>query len=201
MQRVGLLGKQRCSEPPAPSPHGPQPPPGQQEKELSRPPAQGTGGDEGRKMRSWGKRTSLVYSQTPTARDTGEPHAQACGRAALGREDRAGGASVVSPWLLWTARRRHAPPVSSGLSGCQPLGPVDPEVLRGTIGLSLPGRPGHQTTEAPTPPGLFCFHFFGYATWLSVSYCSYQGMNPGPGQQRCRVLTTGPSGNSPPLLS
>lgn len=44
MQRVGLLGKQRCSEPPAPSPHGPQPPPGQQEKELSRPPAQGTGG-------------------------------------------------------------------------------------------------------------------------------------------------------------
>lgn len=126
-------------------------------------------GDEGRKMRSWGKRTSLVYSRTPTARDTGEPHAQACGRAALGREDRAGGASVVSPRLLWTARRRHAPPVSSGLSGRQPLGPVDPEVFRGTIGLSLPGRPGHQTTEAPTPPGLFCFRFFGYATWLAGS--------------------------------
>ena len=45
---------------------------------------------EGRKMRSWGKRTSLVYNQTPTTRDTGEPHVQACGQAAPGRGTRRG---------------------------------------------------------------------------------------------------------------
>lgn len=48
-------------------------------------------------------------------------------------------------------------PVSSRLSGHQPLSSADPEGLRGTTGLRLPGQPGPQITEAPTPLGLFCF--------------------------------------------
>lgn len=171
MQKAGLWGKQRCSEPPAPFPLGPQPPPGRQEREQSRPPAQGTGG-QGQEDEVMGKENvTCLQSDTHSQRHWGAART-GLRRAALGREDRAGGASVVSPRLLWTARRGQAPPVSSGPSGHQPLGPGDPEVLRGTIGLGLPRQPGHQTTGASAPRGLFRFDlfcFFGDATWLAGS--------------------------------
>lgn len=89
MQRAGLWGRRKCSEPPAlprldPGLHlG-----GRRESGVGLLPRGRR--DEGRKMRSWGKRASLAYNQTPTTRDTGEPHAQACGRAALGRGTRRG---------------------------------------------------------------------------------------------------------------
>lgn len=104
MQKAGPWGKQRCSEPPAPFPLGPQPPPGRQEREQSRPPAQGMGG-QGQEDEVMGKENvTCLQSDTHSQRHWGAARA-GLRRAALGRQDRAGGASVVSLRLLWTARR------------------------------------------------------------------------------------------------
>ena len=41
---------------------------------------------------------------------------------------------------------------------------------------------------------------FGHAARLVGSQFPDQGLNPGPRQWKCRVLTTGPPGNSPQIL-
>ena len=40
------------------------------------------------------------------------------------------------------------------------------------------------------------FFFFGHVTWLVESQFPDQRLNPGPWQWECKVLTTGPPGNS-----
>ena len=40
------------------------------------------------------------------------------------------------------------------------------------------------------------FFFFGHVTWLVEYQFPDQGLNPGPWQWECKVLTTGPPGNS-----
>lgn len=93
MQRAGLWGRRKCSEPPAlprldPGLHlG-----GRRESGVGLLPRGRR--DEGRKMRSWGKRASLVYNQTPTPETLGSRmHRPADGQPWA---EGPGGASVAS---------------------------------------------------------------------------------------------------------
>lgn len=104
MQKAGLWGESEGAVSPSPFHLDPSLHLGGRRENRAGLLAQGTG-VRARKMRSWGENV-LVYSRTPTAREHWGAARTGLRRAALGREDPGqAGASVVSPQLLWTARR------------------------------------------------------------------------------------------------